>query len=848
MVIEILGENLSDCYRRLIINDLRRQMGYDESSYFDPLSEDEVAGLLSRASILALEEDPGANELAYEIATRILVNMRGAGSGLVDIVSFILSRLGNFPAKSLVDSYGDMATKSVPISIQLEALSRKMGNSVEISEGNTYLLTDFQYKLYNRIKEYRAVSFSAPTSAGKSYLLGLDLVRRINKKGRKSIVFIVPTRALIRQVIRDVNKVLSSFGKNLPVVCLPELFNDEQYKEGVIYVLTQERLVNLLGGDHGEPLITALIVDEAQEIQSGSRGIVLQSAIKQVVNMFPEADVVFSSPLRSNPGYLLELFNQRSEGIFFVEENSPVSQNLIHLRSVKSKPRELSASINASVGFIDLGAFSIPFKLRGNKPKMLAELAYNFTSKNASSIVYANGPREAEKIAESLAELNTESSNISKRLRDLIDYIRSDIHPKHPLIGLLGRGCAFHYGHLPHLVRAEIEDLVREGEIKFLTCTSTLLQGVNLPVKNIFIWKPLRGNLAPMTKGDFWNLAGRAGRLTKEFHGNVWCIEVDDWEINPFEGDRRVEMISALDSTLLDKSEAVLAAALEKNRASEVKGVGDIDHAFSVSFNDAIEGKFLLSGNSVSEKNRSTLSELDRINQSLIDDYRRISPEVFRRNVGVSAHRINELRSYFESNSEQIEIFLPPFPKKAGAYEVILNIFRVIDKIFLKKENEQYRYYCFLAFRWINGSSLKDLIHARLERLEESITPELVAKEVEGLLGDIENVIRYRYVKYLRVYADVLHDFLRQTDRVHLSSQISPLHLYLENGAWQKTTMNLMSLGISRATAIILQRGLKLGSDRSREECLEIIRSREFLTLVAPEVCRREVSQLLNLS
>ena len=44
---------------------------------------------------------------------------------------------------------------------------------------------------------------------------------------------------------------------------------------------------------------------------------------------------------------------------------------------------------------------------------------------------------------------------------------------------------------------------------QYLVCTSTLLEGVNLPAKSIIIRKPTRGQGNPLNQNDFWNLAGR---------------------------------------------------------------------------------------------------------------------------------------------------------------------------------------------------------------------------------------------------------------------------------------------------------------------------------------------------
>ena len=68
---------------------------------------------------------------------------------------------------------------------------------------------------------------------------------------------------------------------------------------------------------------------------------------------------------------------------------------------------------------------------------------------------------------------------------------------------------------------------------------------MNLPAKNIFILSEKIGD-GKMTDIDFWNLAGRAGRLTKDISGNIFCVnilikkgywkdtndEITDFEIN----------------------------------------------------------------------------------------------------------------------------------------------------------------------------------------------------------------------------------------------------------------------------------------------------------------------------
>lgn len=85
---------------------------------------------------------------------------------------------------------------------------------------------------------------------------------------------------------------------------------------------------------------------------------------------------------------------------------------------------------------------------------------------------------------------------------------------------------------MPQEVRERVEQAFadQDSPIQFVVCTSTLLEGVNLPAKNIFVLSDKHGNRS-FTKINFENLAGRAGRLTYDFSGNVICVreEASRW-------------------------------------------------------------------------------------------------------------------------------------------------------------------------------------------------------------------------------------------------------------------------------------------------------------------------------
>src|SRR5690606_24792136 len=50
----------------------------------------------------------------------------------------------------------------------------------------------------------------------------------------------------------------------------------------------------------------------------------------------------------------------------------------------------------------------------------------------------------------------------------------------------------------------------------------------------------------PLSPADFWNLSGRAGRLKKEFTGNIFLIAPERWRERPFDGSPRQSVRPAL--------------------------------------------------------------------------------------------------------------------------------------------------------------------------------------------------------------------------------------------------------------------------------------------------------------
>lgn len=833
-----LSDDLRAAYRGLLKSDVERHLPGRTNKEMTYVADNIAGKLIAAASRLAFA--PGVEErtIAYEIVTRVVEGQETKSVDIIMAAEHVLARLGNFPGRELLRRRYSISEQDQRFSLlDLEDVAREAENSVE---GSTRVLTDFQHDLYDAMSESRSVSVSAPTSAGKSFVLTLDIIRRIKADPKASIVYVVPTRALIRQVMLRVIKDLHAADMtDVAVRCVPLPADRDTIKNGIVYVLTQERLMSLLHSDDGEPWVTTLLIDEAQGIRDDSRGILLQSAIDAVLARFPNVELYFASPLSKNPEYLLELFGRTQESRHFIEEHSPVSQNRILVSEVEGVSKAARFELLADDGRIDLGERQFDHPFSGPKFQRLANFAKAVTPDDSCTIIYADKSAYTERIASALLTGSSEPAELDREIKEFIDFLSEHIHADYPLIKVLKHRVAFHYGPMPAIVRSRVEDLFEAGKLRFICCTSTLLQGVNLPARDIVIENPHRGK-KPMERSDFQNLAGRAGRLLQEFHGNVWCLRPGEWEVKSFEGDRLQVISAAFENTLHDGG-ALIQKIMEGKvaRGSEQLAGAALGKLFSEFIKP---GKSILDSRYCNEGNFLTLSQTVAACQTIKVT---LPTGVFSRNATILPMRLQDLYEFLKGQSD-ITQFMPILPHLTGSYHRLLLIFETVERHLEAVTHMSYKYHALIASQWIHGMPLKQMIEEKIAYEKKLEQFESVGKSIRELTDTIESDLRYRYVKHLKAYNDVLAVVLMDTGHADLVDKLYPLHLYLECGASAPVALNLISLGLSRTTALLLNRkGLAFPDDPTPEDCLNVLRNTNINSLGLPGLCLRELRDLL---
>ncbi len=649
-------------------------------------------------------------------------------------------------------------------------------------------------------------------------------------------VFIVPTRALIRQVTFDLVKILRDHDLSVPVLSAPTAPQSSTEIRKLIYVLTQERLATLLSSSPSNLKLDAIVVDEAHEIEEPNRGQTLERVIAVAVSQFPKARLFFSSPLRSNPGFLLKLFGREDDGVHFVEYLSPVTQNIINFRPILGRGNTKTAQVELVIDKdrVSLGAMDLPFTFRGS---YMGKFALHFTKPDETSIVYCNEPSAADKVGLEIAEqINKEGDD--PELVDLASFLRHEVHPAYRLAALVRKGVAFHYGNIPQIIRGRVEELLRDKKLRFVCCTSTLLQGMNLPAKNIFVEDPKKGRGSSMKKGDFWNLVGRAGRLSKEFNGNVFCIFGKEWE-SDVTSDRLVAIESAFEVAIRQKTSQLVQVVKEPPVSAESKELSWAEQTYARIYADFISsGKQL-----VDQADQSTRDQFAEIDAASRRFKKTLPDEVFATNYYVHPARLEQLAQFLRDQSD-LKNWLPTYPWAEGSYYRLLDIFRLIEELLIRSGNRAFQYYAYLATEWMKGSSLKELVSNKIDRSRAGQDADKINAAIRELFDDLESELRYKYVKYTRIYHDVLRALLLERAMKTEAEALLPIHLFLEYGAANQTLINLMSIGLSRTSALLFKSHLSLRDNLTPAECQDRVNSVNIERTNLPAICIAEVTRL----
>ena len=787
-------------------------------------NEKELSDLLRFADILSNSKNPVSRNKAYQIIT--LLNQKQKTNPYYKIFSHSVSaKLGNFPAIEYLKNE-DKNISELPFERDIEKKVKEFIQTVPDTED--LIFTDSQFELYTKISNSKHFSFSGPTSMGKSFIIKSFIRKVVGNKPPENIVIMVPTRALINQFSIDLNKELKVTLEhyNYKVVTnssVAELPSESQQQ--YIFVLTPERLLSYLS-QKGNPSFAYLFVDEAHKLaaEKDTRAVTAYSAISKSLKQNKNLNLYFASPNVSNPEVFLKLF-KKDETLNYKTKETPVSQNLFFVDLTQNKV----------VHYLETEQYQFEPDIIQN-----ANSIYDILSslgKNTNNIVYCSSKFDAVDKAEKMFSFfnqqePTKSNNVKKVIRQIKGYIHKDYY----LADFLNKGVAYHFGNLPQIIRNKVEALFKDREIGYVFCTSTLLEGVNMPAKNVFILnnKNGRNNFQPI---DFWNLAGRAGRLRYELSGNIICLKENDkaWKKPETLLENKAEIsLNPTVENYIDKKLKKIEELLNENPdiKNESENIKDIlKYIANIISIDTLE---IDRSNYQSEiikkliqENKQEIIDLAKKKNGKIE----VPSSVLSTNNSIKLKIQNKVFIALQKQKDNPATI--KLPAKVD-YDVCKEwLCKLYDLFKWQTEEKQFKskaqldYYAMLMNQWINGVSLNQIITQSISFYSTSkrkiragydenglkLEPFNGSKQhvnilIGSIIDDIEYVLRFLLEKYFNNYYAMLVEILDEENAgVNWAT-------FLEYGTQNSIVIALQNYGLSRHSSDYLYKNFK--------DCLKI--------------------------
>jgi len=800
-------EKLKECYQKLLV-DYANSLLHMGTYEFD----ENYQILLRYADILSLSEDESHQNLAQQIV--ILMTNIFPDENVVSIFKeSVYKNVSNFASIELLKK-NDLLTNSESEFLRnLEYETHRIVNGIPQSDSSFF---DTQKTVLSQLNTNQYYSFSAPTSMGKTFVIMNFIREKLRGNVRGNFVIIVPTRALLSEIA---NKLIGDLKDFLGTDChkvittAASIVDNEKY----IAVLTPERLYYALLKNPNMNF-NYLFIDEAHKISDKDKRSITYYKILDMLKSKSDVNIYFSSPIIPNPDIYLELTNfyagESRSAMGQVFRFSPVVQNKVYLDFIN---QQVSITNNLSANRIICN--SMPVNI-SNKFQALISLGIN-----KCNLVYVSSANKAISYAIELsAMISNDTLEIDLELEEVAKMIETRIHRDYFLAKLIRKKVAYHIGALPAEIRSKIEYLLRKGLIKYCFCTSTLLEGVNVPVDNLFIFDNKKGRSA-MSTIDAFNLIGRAGRVTLNEYGNVFVI-IEEQRIIKYFDDVLLQPLpeqSLLPKKALEKKhkkyivERLLSGKTNLLESSEKY----VDHGFTeITYEYATKCLNML------------LHDLCTNNDSyIVRDFRKegvLSPQniINIRNyfsdtvhadddINISANQKQKLYAYVKGK----DINYPSTLDYATCLSFLKELYNIFDWEIYEKETlgkgNKLNYYAVLLIRWMEGKGLHEIIRYSIEYYKTH-NKQLVSYEpsyhmenyngspkhknqiINETMTDIEQIINYKFSMYFLRFSEAIIS-------IHGESKLqNDWYEYVEYGTNNQVIIELQKFGFLREQALTM--------------------------------------------
>lgn len=667
-----------------------------------------------------------------------------------------------------------------------------------------YFVRD-QKEIYNAMKNEKFYSYSGPTSMGKTFVIKTFIINKIKENVKENFVIVVPTKALISEIASDfINELNDLLNEKKYKVITTSNSIDESSNYNYIMIYTQERFLQHLLNCTIK--INYVFIDEAHKMfEKDSRNVYFYKILDILNSQADMPCIFFSAPLIENPNELLKLLPNTVKTSSKVFKFSPVNQQKY---IIDYNDKNIRVYNDLTKSFIELEYDKISKYDINNILQILGE--------GYTNLVYYENKEETVEMAleyansRELIENNEELEKIKKRIKE-------EIHPDYYLAELISKGIAYHVSYVPSDIRKYIEMLYKKKTINTIFCTSTLLEGVNLPADNLFVTIKNRTSLLK-NELDFKNLIGRVGRI-KYYNliGNVFIIpKSENHEI--------VNQCSNMIENDVPKQELLIKQVIGDRKKKEIveqlkKGDTFIKKTRSMTYPQYESIRYIMNTliNDIVNEKMGNISQ--EFSSFINDEDKKIIKEVFEEKKTKISNNMPITIDQIDAIDEVILKENLVYPSTIE-YKEVLGFLETLYwnfewNIYESKKSlgnlNNLKYYAVVLQRWMLGLGLSQIIKYAIEHHEQTkeVYNQKINSNVEyigsieqknwiinGTLNTIENIVLFKIANYFSEFSE------RYKKTKNIDFIENDWYEYVQYGTNKDVVILLQKMGFSREAAL----------------------------------------------
>lgn len=559
-------KNISDKIEKEISDDLSNNEKLDIVEILDYtlyIYILKILSLLSEYLIKGVDSNGRIEEFFGKVKTFVIYSGRADLLFIIDKLYYsfkILSDISIWNLRKFMDIKDD-ATMNTYINSKISQ--------------NRYFFFPSQYECLSKgiFKEsYKNLLLAMPTASGKTFIAELFMYNELVNNIHKKVVYMVPSRALAREKYLQFTKSFSNLGINVNVCQLTGdviLDAEKGVKENNLIILTPEKFDFILRNKFYGEEVGSLICDEFHNIRTGFRGIRMQFNILRMRNSYKESKIFLISAILSTANFK-EIIDWLGADFSFETTWKPTFLKI----GIYDLTRENKVTF-------DDGSFLVPTgigKIRKNSYiQQTAKLALEF-GKQGPCLIYTSYKNEnyiyniANNLDKEIKEENLQDFINIEKNKQYLEKLSRFLGKKEELYNLFRKGIGIHKSDLPHKIREITESCLMEGGLAFVVSTSTLAEGVNLPIRTIIIPKPKLGK-EDMNNALFFNLIGRAGRPFQENEGQIIMLTSKDYDT------KKIEKYISLSTQDIESIRTPLIRIVQFSNALDNGNLRDLSYA-----------------------------------------------------------------------------------------------------------------------------------------------------------------------------------------------------------------------------------------------------------------------------